>query len=218
MSKALRTATGCFLALCLGCTSSGIEGEGLSGPKGDQGPPGPMGVQGPPGTFDRSAVIANGSTPQDAGFHITGNGVIGDRVGVQKTAPLAALDVAGGISAMQMGEVWRSGTLEPGESSEEFNLNMLWSIYGNVGVVTLFIGREGMSSDNSWAVAIDSHGQTYNQYDLIAAQVTAGFDVQGLTASSLASTVTFHNGTNAKTRYAINRLPLVVNHPSLLAP
>ncbi len=218
MSNALRTARVSFLALCVGCTSSGVDGDVPRGPKGDQGPPGPMGLQGPVGALDASQVIANGSTPQDASFHVIGNGLVAGRVGIQQPQPLAALDVAGGISGMQLGEVWRTGTLEPGASSEELNLNMLWSIYGNVGVVTIFMGREGMSSDNSWAVAIDSHGQTYNQYDVVAARVTSGFDVQGLTATSLDSRVTFHNGTDAKARYAINHLPLVVNHPSLLSP
>lgn len=218
MSNAMRAVTGCFVALCVGCSSSGVEGDVPRGPKGDRGPVGPIGPQGAAGIFDLSQVIANGSVPQDAGFHITGNGLIDGWVGIQKTVPLAALEVAGGMSGFQFGEVWRAGTLEPGETSDPMNLNMLWSIYGNVGVVTIFMGREGMSSDNSWAVAIDSHGQNYNQYDLIAARVSTGFDVQGLTASSIASTVTFHNASDAKARYAINRLPLVVNHPSLLAP
>lgn len=177
-----------------------------------------MGPPGPSGTIDLSQAIANGSAPQDAGFHVTGNALVGGRLGIRKTAPAAALDVAGGISGAQFGEVWRTGTLEPGDSSEEFNLNMLWNDYGNIGVVTVFMGSEGVPSDNSWVVAVNAYGQTYNSYNVLAGRVTTGFDVQGLTATTLGSRVTFRNTTSLKARYAINRLPLLVNHRTLLEP
>ena len=206
------------LVVCGGCTASGVEGDGVRGPKGEPGPAGPQGLPGPPGSFDVSQVIANGNVPQDAGFHITGNGLIGGRLGIRKTAPAAALDVAGGISGAQFGEVWRTGTLEPGASSEEFNLNLLWNDYGNVGVITVFMGTEGVPSDNTWVVAINAYGVSYNSYKVLAGRVTSGFDVLGLTATTLDSRVTFHNTTALKARYAINRLPLLVNHRALLEP
>ncbi len=214
----MRVLTACCFAVCLGCTSSGVEGDGSRGPKGEPGIVGPMGPPGPSGTIDLSQAIANGSAPQDAGFHVTGNALVGGRLGIRKTAPAAALDVAGGISGAQFGEVWRTGTLEPGDSSEEFNLNMLWNDYGNIGVVTVFMGSEGVPSDNSWVVAVNAYGQTYNSYNVLAGRVTTGFDVQGLTATTLGSRVTFRNTTSLKARYAINRLPLLVNHRTLLEP
>lgn len=207
--------------IAVSCTDTGIGGShpaGPPGPKGDVGLTGPEGPRGPPGDPDPARFIVNGSAPQDGGFHVNGNALVGGRVGIGTATPAAALEVVGGIKAKQFGEVYATGTLEPGETSAAFNLNDMWIRNGNVGLTTVFIGGEGFPSDNTWATVIDAHGQTYNQYTVFATHFDATYVIKDLTPNSITSMLSFQNLSSSKARYSITRMPLAVNNASVLSP
>ena len=81
-----------------GSTTTGATGQ--AGPPGEAGPPGPAGQAGDAASVDTSKFIANGTTPQNASFNVSGSGTVANTMvcmsslGIGTSAPKAGLQVS----------------------------------------------------------------------------------------------------------------------------
>ena len=108
-----------------------------------------------------------------------------------------------------VGYVWKKGSLAPGSSSEQINLNALAQKNGNVNIITLLFrdAKDDIWTDNSFLIYIDGHGGPYNHYTVLAKRIVETYQIEGAGGAM----ISFRNNSSAEARWTIKVLPLTVS-------
>lgn len=209
--------------------------EGDAGPHGSQGPQGEPGPQGPPGPVDPTQFIQNATTQQTASFNIDGTGAVGALTVGPVLNPTETLEVQGNMKTsgaafagsgfgsdmkfntdaehnVVYGQVWRTGTLDPGTVSAIFGLNGLSNPVSTLGLVAVLFSVDvgGSAADSAYRIYVNAHAGGYNELTTLAIRDSDDYVINAQIGGNV-NTIQFQNDSTNKARYTIKVMPFIIH-------